>query len=305
MRAELLGLLSDDAIKDIQKSGFWDQLLLGLEKPDDTDILQENELNALSSLLKDGEGFNILMQFTGLAGMIKDGEKVKKLGGLNEESKQSHTQEELARKAWFKLLSLNPQNLFTILLRSRMPNEIIPRDIWRMANELMFIDEIKFQLEDIQQHNKQTQEQINTSTQDSIRNQAERTVKFTADNEGRLTEIEVVNNQMPVFSRGTNDPLLDFLLLWPRKTPPTITLDTVDDAKTVLQYILEKNGMCCIPILQGENISDIQALLKGFQEFNDLGPIRSFLDPGSDLQLSMQKVLKPPKDAEAKGSSIY
>ena len=300
MRAELLGLLSDDAIKDIQKSGFWDQLLPRLV-PDATDFLQENELNALSSLLKSEKGFNILMQFTGLAGMIKDGEKAKKLGGLNEESKQSHTQEELARKAWFKLLSLNPKNLFTILLHSRMHNEKIPADIWRMANELMFIDEIKFQLEDIQQHNKKTQEQINTSTQDSIRNQAERTVKFTADNEGRLTEIEVVNNQMPVFPRGTNDRLLDFLLLWPRKTPPTITLDTVDDAKTVLQYILEKNGECCIPILQGENISDIQALLRDFQNSNDLGPIRSFLDPGSDLQLPMQKVLKPPKKEEANG----
>ena len=276
--------LSD--IGPLKASGFWgelaDRLVPAVEANKVTGITAD-QAKALESVLRNQDGLDILMQFSGMAGLVgqKKGEETtenlsQQLPGKNISEAQA------AAEAWLKLLSHDARNLYTVLLHSRLAHEAIPSDIWRMANELMLKDEIEFQISDIEENNKTLVDQVQASYEGFI--QAE---MIQCDEDGRMYQVEVKEGMK-----------LDDFLKHPRVKPPLITVESEEEAKKVLEYIDDQKGQCEIPRIYcgtPELRGSINALLDVIRTNpGNVDMIKAFLNPeGSTVHAPILQP-KPP-----------
>jgi hypothetical protein len=176
-----------------------------------------------------------------------------------------------------------------------MAKESIPKDIWRMANELMLRDEIKFQISDIEENNKTLIAQVLTNHKevlDEIEKEQEEKIKY--DEDGRLYVVDVT-------VEDSND--LDALLRRPRVSPPVIEVDSEEEAKTILDYIVHQHGMCAIPIIECSTPEHIEAInvIKTLLDVVRNNPegiheVESFLNPEASTFKAPVLQPKPPMD---------
>ena len=289
--------LSD--IGPLKASDFWDELasrLVPAVEANEVSGLTNEQAQALESALQNHDVLDIFMQFSGMAGLVgqKKSEKTtenlsKQLAGKNISDAQA------AAEAWLKLLSHDARNLYTILLHSRLALEAVPSDIWRMANELMLRDEIEFQISDIEENNKTLIDQVRANHQevlDEIEKEQQDTIKY--DEDGRLYEIDIE-------IEDSND--LGTLLRRPRVKPPVIDVESEEEAKTVLNYIVDHKGLCAIPVIECSTPEHIEAIemIKNLLDIVRHNPegmheIEAFLNPEANAFKAPVLQPKPPMD---------
>tara|TARA_Y200000002_G_scaffold383121_2_gene403374 strand:- start:6211 stop:7191 length:981 start_codon:yes stop_codon:yes gene_type:complete len=226
----------------------------------------------------------IMLDHSGLMGANKGGsqpfiksfvQQWKKMGKKSEENI------ELIAQRWIELLSNSPNNLFYVMAKSR-PNEKVIPQIWVMVNELMFKDEIRYMLKDIEENNNEQIQSI-----------------INRHNEGVLAYFKQVDDEVYVdqrneflqptqFRLSTGDmskraeELMDRYCVLPPEREITLTIDNKESLLGVLNSVMKQNGK--MPLIVIDENSHIRN--KVDKNIKDIKKLNSYLRSCHDKDVS-------------------